>query len=669
MKATVKSITLTDFKGVVGTKTYNLFEKTKICGKNGLGKTTISDAFYWAMADKDTELRSNPNIRPIDGRECTPTVTIEFEIDGKPVTVAKMQKMKKSKPDDKGVVKTSLTNSYEVNAVQKSEKQFKAYLEDLGFDFEKFLPLSHPDMFLKGMNEKKQKEAIRAVLFEMADMTISDLDIARQNGTKELEDLLEKYTQDEVEAMQNSTRRKIVENYGADGKILKAKIEGMEASKKHIDVAQIEKRKEDVSLLIKNISRKIDSTEKQSEEYKKLSDDILNLKFKLTDMEREANAENEKKRQEIRHKINDTEVKKGRISLDVVKLKRQLSQTESEIEADTKEIYRQRDLWNEANSRLKEAQKRVFDGSSLVCPYCGQEYPEEKKDDLRAEFESHKAKEIEDIKKDIKDIETKGSSLKAKIKAGKEDAEKIQVDIDKLNDHIADLAKMVDKLTTEMNAIPDSVDISQDKDYLALQKEISEKESAMNAECKKNAAADSLKIELSEKQAELTEVEKQIALSERDKEIDKEIEALREKGMEYEQNLADCEKILYQIGFLNQKKNILLEKSVNKNFKLVTWRLFKFQKNGEVLNDCTPMIDGKDFESCSNGALKVLAKLDIIDGLQRYYNQFYPVFADDFALVTSETESRIDMDCQLVTLVADSGSKVLLIGGCNNGKA
>lgn len=663
MKAIVKSITLTDFKGVIGTETYNLFEKTKVSGKNGLGKTTISDAFYWVVADKDTELRSNPNIRPNDGRECTPTVSIEFEIDGKPVTVTKMQKMKKSKPDEKGVVKTSLTNSYEVNAVQKSEKQFKAYLEDLGFDFEKFLPLSHPDMFLKGMNEKKQKEAIRAVLFEMVDTSISDLDIARQNGTKELADLLEKYTQDEVEAMQNSTRRKIAENYGRDGEILRAKIEGMEASKKHIDVAQLEKRKADVSLLIKNIRGKIDNTEKQSEDYKKLSDNILNLKFKLTDMEREANAENEKKRQEIRHKINDAESEKGRISLDVVKLKRKLSQTESEVEADTKEIYRQRDLWKESNEKLKIAQERAFDDSSLVCPYCGQEYQEEKKDALRSEFESHKAKEIEKIKDDIERIEGRGSALKAKIKESREETGSIQSVIYSLDNHIADLDKMVDTLTAEMNAIPDSVDISQNKDYLALQKEIYEKESAMNAERDTNAAADSLKIELREKQAELTEIEKQIALAEHDKEIDREIEALREKGMEYEQNLADCEKILYQIDLLNQKKNSLLEESVNKNFKLVTWRLFKFQKNGEVLNDCTPMIDGKDFESCSNGALKVLAKLDIIDGLQRYYNQFYPVFADDFALVTSETESRIDMDCQLVTLVADSRSEVLLIGG------
>lgn len=658
MKATVKSITLTDFKGIVGTATYNLFDRTKISGLNGLGKSTIADSYFWVLADRDTELRNNPQIRPNGGRECTPTVSIEFEIDGKPVTVTKMQKMKKSKPDENGVVKTSLTNSYEVNSVQKSEKQFKAYLEDLGFDFKRFLALSHPDVFLKDMNEKKQKETIRAILFEMADTSITDLEIARQNGTKELAKLLENYTVDEVTAMQNSTKRKIAENYGREGEILRAKIEGMEASKKHIDVSSLERQKTDITAAIADIQTRIDSADKKSEEYKKLSDNILNLKFKLTDMEREANAENEKKRQEIRHKINDAECEKGKNGLEQVKLKRQLSQIQANIETDTKDIYRQRDFWKKDQELLKIAQERVFDESSLVCPYCGQEYPEEKKESLRDEFENHKAKEIEGIKKDIKDIETKGSSLKAKIKEEKEEVEKIQVEIDKLNNHIADLNKMVETLTTEMDAVPNSVDMSNNADYVALRKEISEKESSMNAERDTNAAADNLKIELREKQAELTEIEKQIALAEHDKEIDKEIEELKEKKLEYEQNLTDCEKILYQIKMLNKRKNELLEESVNKNFKLVTWRLFKFQKNGEYLDDCTPTYSGKAFGSEANTSLELRMKLDIIRGLQKFYGQHYPVFIDRAECLDDNSLKGIEVDCQAVFLNVSNDSEL-----------
>lgn len=57
----------------------------------------------------------------------------------------------------------------------------------------------------------------------------------------------------------------------------------------------------------------------------------------------------------------------------------------------------------------------------------------------------------------------------------------------------------------------------------------------------------------------------------------------------------------------------------------------------------------------------MFAKLDIADGLQRFYGQYYPVFADDFSLVTDNTECRIEMDCQLIKLMAEEGIKELNI--------
>ena len=185
MKAKIKRIELTDFKGVRNAS-YEFGDKTKISAENGAGKTTIADSFYWLFADKNYSLASNPNIRPNDGRECTPTVIAELDVDGKSVTVAKMQKYKVSKPDANGVSKVSLTNTYEVNSVPKSERDFKEYLSDLGVDFDKFLQLSHPDVFVAGMNEKKAREQMRNTLFEMAG-TISDLEIAKMSAeTKEV---------------------------------------------------------------------------------------------------------------------------------------------------------------------------------------------------------------------------------------------------------------------------------------------------------------------------------------------------------------------------------------------------------------------------------------------------------------------------------------------------
>lgn len=235
--AKLRTMTLTDFKGM-SNRTYDFGQKTVVKGKNGKGKTTVADAFYWLFADKNYNLFSNPNIRPNDGRECIPTVRLVLDVDGKEVEVAKMQKAKYSKPDADGNRKVTLTNTYEINSVEKTERDFKSYLTDLGFDFARFLQLSHPAMFILGMSDKKLRDQMRETLFSMVKNFMSDLEVARLSPkTATLASMLEKWTLKEVEAMQTATLRKIRENYGKDGEILRAKIAGLESAKTRIDVS------------------------------------------------------------------------------------------------------------------------------------------------------------------------------------------------------------------------------------------------------------------------------------------------------------------------------------------------------------------------------------------------------------------------------------------------
>ena len=645
MNVKLLSLELNDFKGVKNAK-YEFGDKTKISAENGSGKTTIADAFYWLFADKNYSLVSNSNIRPNDGRECTPTVIAELDIDGKPVTVSKMQKCKVSKPDTNGVSKVSLTNTYEVNSVPKSERDFKEYLSDLGVDFDKFLQLSHPDVFVAGMNEKKAREQMRNTLFEMAG-TISDLEIAKMSEeTKEAADLFENYTKEEIEAMQNATLRKIKENYGKDGEILRAKIEGLESAKVDIDTAELELGKKAVAELIKRNKEKQDDASKQYEEYQKLSDGILELQFELNDLQRKANEENNKKRAEIEDKLSDKKFLVRQTEKTITDVGNMIELTNKSIDALKQNLSVARNDWKSAN-------ERVFDENSLICSYCGQEYPVEKKEQLKADFESHKAEEL----KRATDFGNKTKEMLDNEKKRLEELEKElpehEKSLEMLNSAIADLEK-------QLSELPQSIDISEREDVKDIKAQIAEKEKSMQSSNSADEIRSQLKAELEELQEQYNEFERKIAKASNNVEIDEQISELRAKQGEYEQSKADCENILYQLSLVSRKKNELLTEEINKHFKIVKWKLFDYQKNGGYVDCCIPLIDDRQFGTSTNKGREILAKLDIISGLQKFFEQSYPVFLDNAESLSEQTTNRIDMDCQLV-MMAVSEDKELRI--------
>lgn len=642
MKVTIKSIRLENFKGVKSA-TYQFDGKNvSVIGQNGAGKTTLFTAYMWIMADKDSDLKSNPNIRPLDAEECTPRVEVVFDIDGKEVTAAKIQKCTVKKGKNGGADTVSLSNGYEVNSVEYGERDFKKKMQEYGFDFDLFLPLSHPDVFTS------QKSAdMRKVLFGMASKQ-SDYEIACDTkGAQSVALLLENYNAEEVKAMQNATLRKIREEYGKDGEILRAKIEGMEQSKTDIDVAELELLKNSLNGQIAENKAKQEDVSKEFEEQQKASDGIIELKFELNGIQQKANEELEKKRRELKRKINDICQEIKELNNQIGLNGRDIGILEEYIKKHAAEIEKCCNDWNRINGEEMSEE-------SVICPTCHREMPEDFKKEYVSEFEKSK-------KDRLALVSRKGNEMKDRIKQDNAEIEQIKATRAENEKNKEKKEEELSVLEKELEEVPQSVDISDRPEVQEIQRKIAEKEAAMS---KGNGAEDmrqQLRCLGDDLKEQLTEVEKQLSLAQHNIEIDEQIAALRKKQGEFEQNKADAEKILYQLDLVSKRKNELLTDQVNSHFKLVKFRLFDYLKNGNVVDDCEPTIDGKSLKDHSNGALRVLAKLDIVDGLQRFYGQHYPVFAEDFSLVTENTECRIDMDCQLIKLVAEKGVKELKI--------
>lgn len=640
MQAKIKSLHLENFKGVKNA-TYQFDGKNvSAIGQNGAGKTTLFTAYMWLVADKDSDLKSNPSIRPLDTEECTPRVEVVFDIDGKEVTAAKIQKCTVKKSKTGGADTISLSNSYEVNSVECGERDFKKKMTEYGFDFDLFLPLSHPDVFTS------QKSAdMRKVLFGMAsektDKEIADM----TDGAEDAAQMLTDYTAEEVKAMQNATLRKIREEYGKDGEILRAKIEGMEQSKTDIDVAELELHRNALNEQIAENRAKQEDISKEFEEQQKESDGILELKFELNDLQRKANEENNKKRLQIQNDLD-----KANHDYDMCEAagagvrSRIKSDIEKELPLLEQRLKEKQELWKLVNGEQ-------IDEGKYICPTCHRELSEEEKESILSNFEEMKKQRLEFIV-------AEGEKASQAVKDKKKYIEDSKKEAEKYEKKQKEILKQIEELEKRLSELPESIDISDRPEVQEIQRQIAEKEQAMSKGNSAEEIRQQLKDEGEDLRSQLTEVEKQLALVQKNIEIDEQIAELRKKQGEFEQNKANAEKILYQLDLVSRKKNALLQDDVNSHFELVDFKLFDWLKNGEYKEVCIPTYRNKDMGISTNTGLEILMKLDIIRGLQSFYNMYLPVFIDGAEALSESTMKMINTDCQIILLKVSEDRKL-----------
>lgn len=647
----LKKLILTDFKGIRSAE-YDFSEITKIMGQNGSGKSTIATAWFWLWMDKDYELKSNPNIRPNGVEESLPRVEAVLDINGTEITIAKQQKRTVSKPNDKGISKITLSNTYEINKVPKTERDFRSDLEDKGIVFDKFLALSHPDVFTG------QKAAdMRKILFEMASEK-SDLDIAMMDpSTSDVTELLKTYKFEEIEAMHKASKKKAEQQV----KSIPDQIVGMEKSKADIDTAELELLKSDINGQIEAKEDMIADSSKAAEEYEKRSQGILDIKFKISDIEREASEKLMSEKRNLQNEIDEASRGFYKAELEHKKAEQDISSLNSELETLEKKKVQLQNEWKQIKtSTFREYEELpVLDESALICPTCGQDLPEEIKLQKIANYEihrqDHKSKynaEKESFEKDRKSslsrIERLGNETVASIKNKKERLQELSQQIEQCKVTKVESNKKKTELQNRLNQLPAQPDLSDNQEYELLCLQVQKMEEALHEENNQTDYRASLQAEISELRRQLDDVNAELGKAANNVRIDEQISEMQKKQREYEQAKADSEKILYQLSLVSKKKNELLVEEINANFGMVKWVLFDYQKNGEYKETCIPTVDGRRFGDSTNTGREIVAKLDICNSLQKFFGINLPVFLDN---AESINDFNIpDMDCQLILM-------------------
>lgn len=630
MKSVIKNISLQNFKGCKNV-TYTFDGKNvTVCGANGSGKTTIFDAFTWLLFGKDSLDNAKFEIRPLDkdGKQIDNVeicVAATLEIDGKEVDLKKTQKQNwVKKRGTQNPVLQGNVNEYEIDGYPRSEKDYKEYINGIVSD-DLFKMLTNPTYF-PSMPWKDQ----RATIMKFAS-DVSDVELATSNnGFADLVDEIVKAPsvddiKNKYQKSLNELKKKQIE--------LPVRIDEISNSKVDIDFAELELLKNSLNEQIADVKSKISDADKQFEEYQKMSDGIMELKFAESDLVRKANEENIKARREIEDKITDKKFL-------LMNTEKTISDTENCIELSKRTAEKISENLKEIREKWKAENERVFDENSLVCPYCKQEYPADKKEQLRDDFKAHKEAELNRIT-------DKGNTAKENLEIEKSTLSRLEAELPEHKKSLEMLVNAIADLEKQLSELPTSVDVTGTDEYKAIQSQIAEKEQAMSQMNNADEVRKSLNAELEDLQSQLIECEKKIAMSQKNIEIDERIEELQEEQRITAQKIADVEKMLYLIDEFIKYKLDKISDSINAMFDGISFKLFDIQLNGGVKEVCECTVNGVPFGSLNNGH-RIIAGLQIIKALQKLYGAYLPIFIDNAESVNDF--NLPDMDCQLIKL-------------------
>lgn len=663
MKMMLKSLHLENFKGSK-LLDVNFAEKTKIKGQNASGKTTVFDAFTWLLFNKNSAGEEKFNVRPLDkdGKRIDNVeikVVAVLDVDGKEVELSKVQKQNWVKK--RGTNTVSLQgnpNSYEIDGYPKSEAEFKEYVSGLAKSEDMFKMLTNPQYF-SSMKWKDQRDILMELVAEVSDVELAQTDAKYAPLLDELE---KAPSTDDIRAKFS----KALSEWKKKQAEIPVRIDEAEKSKVDVDVAEQELAKADLERQITGIAEQLKSASKVVDN---LEQQKFELQFEINDCKRKANESLIKERRALEDKKDEATRKFNDLHKKITILERGIGDKKRRIEALNGE---KSELGKQYNAEITKAfdetpylfdeSKWVFDENSTVCSLCGQKLPEDKIEQLKADFETRKAKAKADAadklkaakfsfdnhkKVELNRISTLGNEKKAEVEALKAEIVDAEKNFPELRKQETEQTKIENECIKKLSELPEEADLSANEDYEALMKKEADLQAQIDSARANSTDTSVLEQKKAELETALEDAKAIIVQAAKNVEVDERIAELQAEQKEIGQKVADQEQMLYLLEeFIRFKLNKVSE-SINSHFKTVNFKLFEMQLNGGMKDCCECTANGVPYSTLNSGH-RIVAGLDIIRSLSELYGASCPIFVDN---AESLNEFNVpDMDAQLILL-------------------
>jgi DNA repair exonuclease SbcCD ATPase subunit len=642
----LKSLTLSNFKGVKNFTFTPYGQNVTVRGDNATGKTTLYDGVLFLLFDKDSLGQKQFEIKtldvhgaPVHGLEHGVEAT--FDLNGAELTLRKV--LSEIWTKRRGTATKELTgNKTEcwIDGVPVKATDYKAKISEIA-DESLFRLLTNPKYFSEGLQWRERRAMLLQAFGDVHDADVIDSDpelapLVEIMGRRSLEDC-----------------RKVLE---------------AQRRKLNDELQQIPTRIDEVGRSLPELTRDADTLAVELDEEIRRRKHALHIeRDELSRIESGGEiAEQTKKLREVEGKIqtarNAQVLDEQRVSSahysELRKLSDELAEIESEardwgrtIQAKRKGAEALRNEVDDIRQRWYKVDAETFTPPTQpdTCPACGQAIPQERIEAVTAaalaEFNESKAKRLEALRdqgrakmaeaekaeESINGLLAQEGACKTRLDAARKALEQ------KKGEPVPQVAKRpeINALELEADAIKASI-------------------AALASDAEKVAAP--LRESIASQAQTIAEIERELANvdnwrrgQDRIAELSKEERRL---AKEYEQTEAA---LILTERFIRAKVSMLSDK-INGHFKLVRFKLFEEQINGGLAECCEMTVGGVPYGSLNNAA-RLQGGLDIINALSERH-EFRPmIFIDNAEAVTSLPQLK----AQTIALYVDPTAKTLQV--------
>lgn len=639
---TLKKLVLSNWRGQ--NREVSFGDITKVSGKNESGKTALMRAFYFCLTGfTEPYLPKNSNLynEHEEINENTPWASVEatLEIDGWEYVLCRKAKPKYTRAKGSSVWTKAGSDDYEylIDNIEVGSTAFGNWI-DTNICPLTMLPFAMSGEFFSCLVTENKNKA-RTILTELAgEVKPEDF----KGDYSSIAEMLGRYSASDIVEMSRKKKKPLEERQNVIPVEIDRKEERL-SELKSMDFSdterEIEKIKGEIGAIDGLILGNADAVKPILEHNREIENKVANKRLSLVNGRLDYKEVQNARTSEIKGKIAEIKRYNEGVYKENGEKKR-----EWEEDVETKEVYERKlsrltAKREELLKRRDEVKGRVY--AEETCAYCGQELPYEMLEKARAKFNETKAKDLELIVAEGKEVTEEISKTKEKIEYLGKRIEAGYTLIEK-----KDLAPYEEALArVEASFIP----YEDTDEYKRINAEIG----ALMSEIKEVPSNDNESL-TSRKKAlidELSELSKKLGLKDEITKVEKDIVELRDELRSVANAIAELEGQIFSAQAWLQERNEIVSFRINEKLEYSKIEMFATQKNGEVVPDCR-LVNKKGVSyGVTNNADKGAIDTDLQKLFMRHYDIALPIFVDEASIYDSEHLPKDD-NYQFVYLFA-----------------